>query len=338
MTDAKKRKSGLKRAAPKKRARKAGAGSRGLSPGECVLSELDAAASEVKTKIEKEGGLVLAVYRDPLGKHPLFVAILPLDKVEPTPFQRDVSDMHHKRLADVIDKTGYFLDPIIAITAPEQDGEKAAVKAGFWTPNGGHRLAAMRRLGAKSLTALVVPERELAWQILALNTEKAHNLKEKSLEVIRIYRGLLDEDKSRPEKQFAFYLDEASFVTLGLCYEKLPRFSGGAYNSIVRRLSEFSAAAISVAFKVHEKHSELLLDLDAKVAEVVAKLKAKGFVSPYLKAFVVARINPLRWIQGEPPPLEEVFKTMRERAAKFNVEKIKQADLASSGGVQDDAD
>jgi len=237
--------------------------------------------------------------------------------------------MHHKRLADVIDKTGFFLDPIIAITAPEK---------GFWTPNGGHRLAAMRRLGAKSLTALVVPKRELAWQILALNTEKAHNLKEKSLEVIRIYRGLLQEDGSRPEKQFAYYLEEASFVTLGLCYEKLPRFSGGAYNSIVRRLSEFSGDSLNKSVKTRKKHAEQLQDLDEKVAEAVAKLKAKGFVSPYLKAFVVARINPLRWIQGEPPPLEEVLKTMRDRAAKFNTDKIKQEDIASSGGARDDVD
>ena len=324
-----KKKSGLKRAVPKKRARKAAAGSRGLAPRECGLEDLDALTLEVKSRIEKEGGLVLAAYRDPLGRNPLIVAILPLDKVEPTPFQRDLSDMHHKRLADVIDKTGLYLDPIIAITAPEK---------GFWTPNGGHRLAAMRRLGARSITAIVAPKREIAWQILALNTEKAHNLKEKSLEVIRIYRGLLDEDKSRPEQRFAFYLEEASFVTLGLCYEKLPRFSGGAYNSIVRRLSAFSDSAISSAFKIHEKHSQQLMDLDAKVAEAVAKLKARGFVSPYLKAFVVARINPLRWIQGEPPPLEEVFKTMRERAGKFNADRIKQEDLASAGGVQDDAD
>jgi ParB family chromosome partitioning protein len=324
-----KRKPTLKRAAPKKRARKAAAGSRGLTPQESFLDDLDALTQEVKNRIEKEGGLVLSAYRDPLGKNPLLMAILPLASVEPTPFQRDVSDMHHKRLADVIDKTGFFLDPIIAITAPEK---------GFWTPNGGHRLAAMRRLGAKSLTALVVPKRELAWQILALNTEKAHNLKEKSLEVIRIYRGLLEEGGSRPEKQFSFYLEEASFVTLGLCYEKAPRFSGGAYNSVVRRLSEFASSSLSVAFKTHQKHSEQLLDLDSKVAEAVAKLKAKGFVSPYLKAFVVGRINPLRWIQGEPPPLEEVLKTMRDRAAKFNVDKIKQEDLASSGGAADDAE
>jgi ParB family chromosome partitioning protein len=324
----KKAKTGLKRAAPKKRARKASAGSRGLSAADCRVEDVDF-EKETKERIEREGGLVLAAYHDPLGKNPLLLAVLPLDKVEPTPFQRDVSDMHHKRLADVIDKTGLFLDPIIAITAPDK---------GFWTPNGGHRLAAMRRLGAKSLTALVVPKREIAWQILALNTEKAHNLKEKSLEVIRIYRGLIEEDSSRSEKGFAFYLEEAAFVTLGLCYEKLPRFSGGAYNSIVKRLSEFSGSSISSAFKVHEKHSQQLQDLDEKVAEAVAKLKAKGFVSPYLKAFVVARINPLRWIQGEPPPLEEVLKTMRDRAAKFNTDKIKQEDIASSGGARDDSE
>ena len=319
----------MKRAAPKKRARKAAAGSRGLNPRDCLVEDSDF-ESETKDRIEKEGGQVLAAYRDPLGRNPLILAILSLASVEPTPFQRDVSDMHHKRLADVINKTGMFLDPIIAITAPGK---------GFWTPNGGHRLAAMRRLGAKSLTALVVPKREIAWQILALNTEKAHNLKEKSLEVIRIYRGLLEEDSSRAEKGFAFYLEEASFVTLGLCYEKVPRFSGGAYNSIVRRLSNFSDESLNKSVKERTKHSEQLLDLDSKVAEAVAKLKAKGFVSPYLRAFVVARINPLRWTQGEPPPLEEVLKTMRERAGKFNVDRIKQEDLASTGGAgQDDAD
>jgi len=51
---------------------------------------------------------------------------------------------------------------------------------------------------------------------------------------------------------------------------------------------------------------------------------------------VVARINPLRWIQGDPPPLEEVLKTMRERAAKFNTDRIKQEDLAGAGGVPDE--
>jgi ParB family chromosome partitioning protein len=154
--------------------------------------------------------------------------------------------------------------------------------------------------------------------------------------VIRIYRGLLEEDDSRAEKGFSYYLEQASLVTLGLCYEKNGKFAGGAYNPIVKRLEEFSEEPIKKAIKAHEKTAESLMDLDEKVTAAVAKLKAKGFVSPYLRAFVVARINPLRWIQGDPPPLEEVLKTMRERAAKFNTDKVKQEDLAGAGGAPDD--
>ena len=201
-----------------------------------------------------------------------------------------------------------------------------------------HRLMAMRRLGARAITALVVPKREIAWQILALNTEKAHNLREKALEVIRIYRGLLEEDSSRAESGFSFYLEEASLVTLGICYERNGKFAGGAYNPVVRRLETFSEDPISKSIKRHEKTAELLMDLDARVTEAVKKLKDKGFVSPYLRTFVVARINPLRWIQGEPPPLEEVLKTMRDRAARFNVDKIKQSDLSNMGGAPEDTD
>ena len=163
-------KSLLKRLPPKKRPKKAKSNTRGSTAAETVLSEISGDTLATKAAIEKAGGIVTGQYLDPLGAQPLLLAVLPIDQVEPTPFQRDVSDSHHKRLAGVIDRTGIFLDPIIAITAPN---------GGFWTPNGGHRLAAMRRLGAKAITALVVPKREVAWQILALNTEKAHNLKDK---------------------------------------------------------------------------------------------------------------------------------------------------------------
>jgi ParB family chromosome partitioning protein len=291
------------------------------------LTDPSGAAVEVTEAIEKAGGCVVGSYKDPLGGHPVFISILPIDAVEPTPFQRDLSDAHHKRLADVINKTGRFLDPIIAVVAPRD---------GFWTPNGRHRLEAMRRLGAKSIAALVVADREVAWQILALNTEKAHNLKERALEVIRIYRGLVDEDASRPESQFAFYLDEAALVTLGICYERTPRFGGGVYHPILRRLEIFTDDPLRTAIKDHEKRAALVLDLEEKVAAVVKKLKERGLVSPYLRSFVVARINPLRWIKGEPPSLEEVLKTMRDRAIKFNTETIKPQDLAGAAGPPDE--
>src|SRR5712675_312344 len=308
----------VKRAPARRRPRKAKPGTRGLGPSECRLDQPTGSAAAIVDAIESAGGCVVGSYKDPLGGHPLVLSVLPIGAVEPTPFQRDLSNTHHKRLADVINKTGRFLDPIIAVVAPRD---------GFWTPNGRHRLEAMRRLGAKSITALVVPRREIAWQILALNTEKAHNLREKSLEVIRIYRGLIDEDAKRPETEFAFYLEEASLVTLGICYEKNGKFAGGAYNPVVRRLEKFSEESLAKALQVHERHAEMLMDLDERVGAVIAKLKARGFASPYLRAFVIARINPLRWLQGEPPPLEDVLKTIRDRAATFTTEKIKQEDL-----------
>ena len=317
----------VKRAPARRRPRKAKPGSKGLVPADCRLEQPTGSAAEAADAVARAGGCVVGAYKEPLAGHAALLAVLPIEAVEPTPFQRDLSDAHHKRLADVINKTGRFLDPVIAVVAPQN---------GFWTPNGRHRLEAMRRLGAKSITALVVPDREVAWQILALNTEKAHNLKERSLEVIRIYRGLVEEDGARPESQFAFYLDEAALVTLGVCYERQPRFGGGAYHPILRRLLQFSDGPLRAALKDHEKQATMVLDLEEKVAAAVKKLKERGLVSPYLRSFVVARINPLRWIKGEPPPLEEVLKTMRERAAKMNVDKIKPQDLAGAGGPPDD--
>jgi ParB family transcriptional regulator, chromosome partitioning protein len=317
----------VKRAPARRRPRKAKPGTKGLTPGESRLERVEGSAADALAAVEKVGGSVVGTYKEPLGGHPVLLAVLPIDAIEPTPFQRDLSDTHHKRLADVINKTGYFLDPLIAVLA---------TGGGFWTPNGRHRLEAMRRLGAKSITALVIPEREVAWQILALNTEKAHNLKERSLEVIRIYRGLVDEDGSRPESGFAFYLDQAALVTLGVCYERVTRFGGGAYHPILRRLEDFSDESLRSALRQHEKRATMVLELEEKVAVVVKKLKERGLVSPYLRSFVVARINPLRWIKGEPPPLEDVLKTMRERVAKFNVEKIRPQDLAGAAGPPDD--
>ncbi len=324
--------------APKKRTvRKQKADSAGLEPLACRVEEGDPAIAPLEKIIEDEGGLVVGRYKDPLGGHPLVTAILPVSKIEPTPFQRDLSDTHHKRLADVIQKTGRFLDPLIAITSPKHAPSKRRADANgdgaaFWTPNGRHRLEAMRRLGAKAVTALVVPTREVAWQILALNTEKAHNLKERALEVIRIYRGLLEEDDTLAESGFSFYLEDPALVTLGICYEKNGRFAGGAYHPVLRRVETFSEDGIGTAIEHHEKLAELTLEVEEKVSAAVAKLKEKGLVSPYLRSFVVARINPLRWIQGDLPSAEKVLTPMRDRAAKFNAEKVKQDDLARMGG------
>src|SRR5258708_39676199 len=66
------------------------------------ITEPSGAAAEVTEAIEKAGGWVVGSYKDPLGGHPVFISILPIEAVEPTPVQRDLADAHHQRLADVI--------------------------------------------------------------------------------------------------------------------------------------------------------------------------------------------------------------------------------------------
>ena len=87
--------------------------------------------------------------------------------------------------------------------------------------------------------AILIPEAEVAFQILALNTEKAHNLKEKSLEVIRMYRGLAEEQPRTGEEDWAFQFEAPHFVTLGLLYEENKRFAGGAFAPILKRVDKF---------------------------------------------------------------------------------------------------
>jgi len=320
--------SGVRRGPRKPPQRKRKPKTVGLEPPACKIDITDE-LEPIAERIESKGGCVLATYRDPLGGNALVFAVLPIDSIQPTPFQRDLSDTHHKRLAGVIQKTGRFLDPVIAVPAP--DGL-------FWTPNGYHRLEAMRRLGARSITSLIVAEPEIAKQILALNTEKAHNLKERALEVFRICKGLVEEEGTEPESSFAFYLEDASLVTLGIAYDQRPKFAGGAYHPILKRVESFSDEAIRAAMKVHQHRAELVLELEDNVAKVVSKLKARGLQSPYLRNFVVARINPLRWIKGEPPAAEKVLNTMLERAAKFNLEQVQQQDLfgAFGGAAEED--
>ena len=309
------------------RRKKAAPASIGLSPLETRQKD-EAALHTLTSAIERDGGAVLGQYRDPFGGHPLTLAALPVDKVEPTPYQRDPSEAHVKRLMGVIEKIGIFLDPIVAI----RDGD------GYLTPNGNHRLQALRKLGARTIVALVVADANVAFKILALNTEKAHNLREKSLETIRMARALAKSSDQR-ETSYAFEFEQPAFLTLGVCYEERPRLSGGAYQSILRRVDEFLDEPMAKALKERERRGKKILKLDDAVSAAVEKLKARGLTSPYLKPFVVSRVNYTRFSKATSFDYDEALDKIIASAAKFNVDRIKQEDVAkASGGAPPEED
>lgn len=308
------------------RRKKAAPASRGLSPHE-VVSEPGSDGISLADLIREDGGEPLAIYREPLGGHTVVFATLPVEKVEPTPYQRDVSEPHVKRLANAMERVDRYLDPIIAV---RKDGV-------YWTPNGNHRLNAAKLLGARAMIAMVLPEEDVAFQILALNTEKAHNLKERSLEVIRMYRGLVGA-KSGKESEFAPIFEEAAFITLGAAYEKRPRYSAGAYHPVVKRIDDFLDEPIEDALQIREARADRLLELDDRVVELVAELKKRGLDSPYLKNFVVARLNPLRFKRGATAEFDPTVDRMIEALGRFDPAKVRKEDLARMGGAPAEGD
>lgn len=309
------------------RKKKAPPASVGLPATEVASGEPPREIRELVEAVRADGGTPLCTYRDPFGGHWLVFAALPLDKVEPTPYQRELSPTHVARLASVIPKVGRFLDPVIAT---RHDGS-------YWSPNGMHRLAALKALGARAVTVLLVPEREVTYRILALNVEKAHAIKDKSLEAIRMARALAaaPETARKPESTWAFEFEEPAFLTLGLCYEARPRFSGGVYHPILRRLEEFFDRPIAKSLQERAARAEKLLELDDAVNEVVAELRAAGLKSPYLKPFVVARVNPLRFARASRPgqrapraAFDATIDKMIASARKLDARQIKPSDLA----------
>jgi ParB family chromosome partitioning protein len=272
-------------------------------------------------QVERDGGRTLSVYREPVGDHWQLFCLLPMAKVEPTPYQRDLSPTHVKRLLEVVKKIDRFVDPIVAM----------AVKPGlYWTPNGNHRRTVLQKLKAAMVPAILVPEPEVAFQILALNTEKAHNLKEKSLEVIRMYRGLLEEEPEATEERYAFQFESPHFVTLGLLYEENKRFAGGAFAPILRRVDRFLKGALPRAFEARQERAGMVKAADVALAAAVGKLKKRGINHPYVKNYVLARTTPLTRARKTLPSFEQTWKRLAENIEAFDVSKVRYDEIQRS--------
>src|SRR5262245_37996282 len=157
-----------KKSTAKKKAKRGrlapGRNARGLAAAEMPIAADSPDIAALASLVTEAGGVPIGAYREPLGGRTILLAALPLNAVQPTPFQRDLSPTHAKRLSVKIEETGAFLDPLIVVRG--EDGR-------LWTPNGRHRLAAGKVLGLKQITALISPNETLAYRILALNTEKA---------------------------------------------------------------------------------------------------------------------------------------------------------------------
>jgi ParB family chromosome partitioning protein len=279
------------------------------------------ALSSLAERIEADGGHALAVYREPVGDHWHIFALLPTDAVAPTPYQRDLSPTHAKRLQEMVRKVDRFVDPIVVVSP--QPGV-------YWTPNGHHRLAVLGKLRAKWAPAIVIPDSDVAYQILALNTEKAHNLKERSLEVVRMYRGLRDEEPRRGEVDYAFQFEAPHLLTLGLIYEENKRFAGGAFAPILKRVDKFLPGAFARTSETREERAASVKGADAALSEVVGQLRKRGIRHPFVKNFVLARTTPLTRQRKTMPSFDQTFSRLLANIESFDVAKVRYDEVQRS--------
>ena len=279
------------------------------------------AARALAEQVERDGGRVLAVYQEPIGDHWQVFCLLPRGKVEASPYQRDVSPTHVKRLTEAVKRLDRFVDPIVAVSP------RPGV---YWTPNGNHRRTVLDKLKAEMVPAILVAEPEVAFQVLPLNTEKAHNLKEKSLEVIRMYRGALTEQPTSTEEDWAFQFESAHLITLGLLYEQNKRFAGGAFAPILRRVDKFLKVGLRKGLEDREERAALVRAADETLASVVAKVKKRGINHPYVKNYLLARTTPLTKARKTLPSFEQTFKKLRENLESFDVAKVRYDEIQRS--------
>ena len=302
-----------------------GKSARGLDAAQVAIALDSEEIAALVALVREAGGAPIGAYHEPLGGRALLLASVPLSAVQPTPFQRDLSPTHAKRLALKIDETAAFLDPLIVVRG--EDGR-------LWTPNGRHRLAAGKVLGLKQITVLISPEESLAYRILALNTEKAHNLKDRSLEVVRMARNLAKTRGRERELEFAREFEAPELLTLGIVYEKSPRFAGGAYSGFLKKVDRFSDRTLSASLNARGDLAARLIQIDAQVKSIIAALQARGFKSPYLRNYVVARINPVRFHKAKkgdtrpPMPIAQALTRMAAAARGFKVGSVSNSDLA----------
>ena len=273
-----------------------------------------AAVAALARQVEEDGGQTLAVYREPVGDHWQIFCLLPREKVEPTPYQRDLSPTHAKRLLEVVKKIDRFVDPIVAVSP--QPGL-------YWTPNGHHRLTALAKLKTETAPAILIPDPEVAFQILALNTEKAHNLKEKSLEVIRMYRGLAEQQPRKGEEDFTFQFEAPHFITLGVIYEENRRFAGGAFAPILKRVDKFLSGTFGKTLPVREERAAQVKAADEALGKVVAALRKRGLNHPYVKNYVLARTTPLNRQRKTVPSFDQAFSKLIENVESFDIAAVK---------------
>jgi ParB family chromosome partitioning protein len=158
-------------------------------------------------------------------------------------------------------------------------------------------------------------------------------------------RELAERKPRGREADYETQFEEPALLTLGIVYQENGRFAGSPYFSFLRKVDRFATSTLAKSLRERTGYAARLVEIDERVKEIVAELKKRGFRSPYLRNYVVARINPVRFHrakkgdEGKPPmPLAAALTRMMGAARKFDPAAVRERDLALVAAVAPDGD
>lgn len=236
-------------------------------------------------KIEKEENSEFE-FKEPTKGDKFKFKIIPIEKLDVVSHQRKPSEYHVKHLISSIERIG-FIVPLIVY----EDKEKGE----YIILDGQHRFLAAKQIGIKNLPVIVVPEK-LAKLMMNLNIEKELNIREKSYVALNIYRDYLNSSPDIIESDpiITDSIENAYYVTLGIAYEKLEKFSGSSLESIMKKCDFFLDEKISKAIEIREQRAEKVMNAFYIIKSIAQKIKELGKWHPFVYQQIVSFANPYK--------------------------------------------
>jgi ParB family chromosome partitioning protein len=231
-------------------------------------------------------------YTDPVSKKERVIKLVDINLIEPSPLQREISEKHVENLAKSIAKLG-FLDPLIGY---EANGK-------YWIVNGQHRLMALRHLGAQGQIPVLIIGVEDAKYILDMNIEKAPNIKDKSIEALKVYKEFIKTVPHETEFVVAESVGEICLVTFGLCYAMDNRFPASSFFNLIKKIDLPENIPLSDGLELRQQRANKLMELKEIFNQKKQEFIEAGYDKMQVGNIIISLANP--W--GRKRIIEESF-------------------------------
>ena len=103
--------------------------------------------------------------------------------------------------------------------------------------NGQHRLEALKKLGTQGEIPVLVISKDEAKFIIQMNVEKAPNVRDKSIEALKVYKEFLKDYPDLSETEIVDnFGGDICLVTFGICYTTDRYFPASTFYNLIKKI------------------------------------------------------------------------------------------------------